>query len=145
MAPIFFRTGTRSDTSDDDVHLKERVFSIQHDGWSNEAQDSFLGISLSFVDTTDELFKIKVLSLGCHPHDAMSHTSESNSKNCQEVLDIYNIKFHHLAFATQDTTGSSINTFDDVSVVGQIPCFAHLCNLFLKHGIENYAALKASI
>jgi hypothetical protein len=58
---------------------------------------------------------------------------------------MYGINFHNLAFASQDTTGSSINTFDDVPIVGQIPCFAHLCNLMLKHGIENCEHLRLAL
>jgi hypothetical protein len=76
---------TLSDQSDD-PHIKSRIFSIQHDGWSNEAQESFLGVSISYLDTTSEPFCIKVLSLGAHPHQDLLHTSENNLNKCAKTF-----------------------------------------------------------
>ena len=50
-----------------------------------------------------------------------------------------------LAAVTQDTTGSSINTFDPVEVIYQNPCNGHISQLYMKHGVENCDFLEEAI
>lgn len=62
----------------------------------------------------------------------------------REVIAKYGLTEKDYLVCTQDTTASSLNVFDDVEFVAQLPCFAHLLNLVLKHAIGD-GPLKESL
>jgi hypothetical protein len=128
----------------DDIHLFRRLFSLQHDGWSNKAADPFLGVVITYLDTSVTPFRIRKIDLGAH-HHPHPHTALNNLERIRHILELFNLSFEDITNTTQDTTGNSINVFDSVDVVSQLGCFGHMTQLFLKHGIENCDSLKSSI
>ena len=79
-------------------------------------------------DITKQPFEIASTCLGSYPHPG-SHTAANNLKRCVEVFSIFGLTVEDLAAVTQDTTGSSINTFDPVEVIFlKIPVMAISAN-----------------
>lgn len=127
-----------------DVFLLQRVFSLQQDAWSSRASKAFLGIISTHIVRGTAPWIIQTNGLGCLPWPG-SHTAENCLKEIENKLSCFGLSAKDLSACTQDTAAASFNTFDDVDVVSQIPCFAHLCNLFLKHGVEDSSEAKKAI
>jgi hypothetical protein len=54
-----------------DIHLYQRIFSLQYDCWSNSSSEAFLGLTVFYIDKNWELCSV---SLGCVPFKD-SHTA----------------------------------------------------------------------
>ena len=122
----------RSNSTDNDA--LNRFHSLMQDIWSNAAGDAFLGLVDTFMDVADEEWKIVSDVLGCTPFPE-DHTARNNLGKIREVIAKYGLSEKDCLACTQDTTSSSFNVFNDVDFVAQLPCFAHLLNLVLKHSI----------
>ena len=57
----------------------------------------------------------------------------------------HDLDFKDVLSATQDTTGSSINVFDEVKVTAQIPCSSHMYQLVLLHSASDSYQLSHTL
>ena len=127
-------TKTEESSNSDDSDALNRFHSLMQDIWSNDAGDAFLGLVDTYMDIADEKWKIVSDVLGCTPFPE-DHTARNNLSKIRDVIAKYGLTERDYLACTQDTTASSLNVFDDVDYVAQLPCFAHLLNLVLKHSI----------
>ena len=130
-------------SSTGDIFVLRRKFHIQFDIWTNRKGDSFLGITISFFDTSNpHEWKWKHICLGCIPFSDR-HTAANTREKIEKFFRDLDLPSEFLFTCTMDTTSSSYNTFDNDQFVEQIPCIAHLLSLHMNHGIQNYPHLKA--
>jgi hypothetical protein len=71
-----------------DLHLYQRIFSLQYDCWSNNSSEAFLGLTVFYIDKNWVLCGV---SLGCVPFNE-SHTA-ANTLALTE-----NVRFYFLIF-----------------------------------------------
>ena len=126
----------------DDEHLTDRNLSLQQDIWSNAAQDAFLGNMVSGI-TVSPIWEMFTTALGVTPFDK-NHTSKNTLDLTKDLLAQYDLKLTDIISCTTDTASAAFNTFDVVEYISQIPCFAHLVALLLKHAFES-ASLAAAL
>jgi len=126
----------------DEAHKDNLLESISLGFWSLNFGSSHAGKHLLSHWGKGKVFsgagrtEWKIVSdvLGCTPFPE-DHTARNNLGKIREVIAKYGLSEKDCLACTQDTTGSSFNVFDDVEFVAQLPCFAHLLNLVLKHSI----------
>lgn len=126
----------------DDEYLTDRNLAIQQDIWSNAAQDAFLGNMVSGI-TMSPKWEMFTTALGVTPFNK-DHTSRNTLELTQDLLAQYGLKLTDVISCTTDTASAAFNTFDVVEYISQIPCFAHLVALLLKHAFES-ASLAAAL
>jgi hypothetical protein len=116
-----------------DLSGVKRVFGVQHDGWSTRFSAlKFLGICLDFIDVAANPWIKRNVTICCEPFEGAA-TAESALENITLSLARFGIFDYHLTSATQDTTGSSFNVFNNVDNVAQLRCMAHVLALVSKH------------
>ena len=81
-------------------------------------------------------------ALGVTPFDK-NHTSKNTLDLTKNHLAQYGLKLTDIISCTTDTASAALNTFDIVEYISQIPCFAHLVALFLKHAFESVSLAAA--
>lgn len=125
-----------------DAFVLKRKFHIQFDIWTNRKGDSFLGITISFFDTSNPVeWKWKHVCLGCIPFSER-HTALNTREKIEAFLKKLGFSSELLATCAMDTTNSSFNTFDNDLFIEQIPCIAHLLSLHMNHSIERCECLR---
>ena len=60
-----------------------------------------------------------------HPHTATNNLERIS----RTIFNNFGLSFADITNATQDTTGNSLNVFDEVDIVTQIGCFGHIYRL----------------
>ena len=106
-------------------------------------KDAFLGNMVSGI-TISPAWKMFTAAIGVTPFSD-AHTARNTLDLTKDVLAQYGIKVTDLLSVTTDTASAAFNTFDIIDFVCQIPCFAHLIALLLKHAFDSVdlvAALK---
>ena len=126
-----------------DTFVLKGKFHVQFDIWTNRRGDAFLGITISFFDTSNPLeWKWKHICLGCIPFSDR-HTAVNTRAQIEKFFRDIGLPSNFLFTCTMDTTSSSYNTFDNDSFVEQIPCLAHLLSLHMNKAIQRCPHLKA--
>jgi hypothetical protein len=124
---------------DDDPCKLKRIYGLGHDIWSNRNGESFTTFTLSKIDTSFRPWTVKKEKF-LAPHN-LDHTSENNLEVITEIMTELGISTNSLISATQDTTGYSINIFNEVPHVGQLLCCSHVNELVSMHSVEDDATL----
>jgi len=132
----------RQAVNSDDENLEDRLLCLQQDVWSNHAQDAFLGNMVSGIVVGD-VWELFTAALGVTPF-SVTHSAANTLALTTEVLKTFGLKLTDILTCTTDTASSAFNTFDPVDYVGQVPCFAHILALMLKHSFE-YALLALAL
>jgi hypothetical protein len=107
---------------------------------------TFLGLVVVWMNTSKSPWTVNSIPLGCTEFFE-NHTSFNMLQSIQSVLNEFGLTEFDIIGVTQDTASNSFNTFDSIDKVQQLPCFAHLTNLMLKHGLgdgimkEGFAAI----
>ena len=120
----------------DDRFLYRRKFSLQHDNWSSNGQ-GFLAVTISHMDISQTPWKLvhhRILL----PHPG-EHTAERNKAKCDEACRLLGINDTMLLSVVQDTTTSSMNTYNDADFVAQLRCGSRTIELVSKHAVEKTA------
>ena len=96
------------------------------------------------MDVTSSPWKIEVICLACvnHPYP---HTALANLDRAKLILDDWDLDVSVLIAATQDTTGSSIATFQTIESTEIIPCYADTAQLFIQHSCDKVPIIKDTI
>ena len=105
-------------------------------------KDAFLGNVVSGI-TISPTWRMFTAAIGVTPFNE-AHTASNTLQLTIQVLAQYGIKVTDLLSVTTDTASAAFNTFDIIDFVCQIPCFAHLIALLLKHAFDS-AALDAAL
>ena len=119
-----------------DPNIHRRKFSLQHDNWSSNGQ-GFLSLTFSHMDTDSTPWRL-VHDRMMLPHPG-THTAERNKEKCDEGCAMLGIDETMLIAVVQDTTASSLNTYDHAEYVSQLRCGAHTTELVSKHATEKTA------
>jgi hypothetical protein len=122
--------------------VADRTSTLQQDAWTSRASFGFLGVVLSIMVVDEVPWRICTIPLATRPFKA-PHTAEQCLVNCTAAVADFGISLEQLTAVTQDTTPSSINTFDSVPHVSQLACFAHLQNLLLKWSVADTPEIAA--
>ena len=123
--------GSEDLSNSDDKSALNRFHYLRQDIWPNYAGDAFLGLVDNYINVDDNEWKTVSDVLGCTPFPE-EHTAHNNLIKIREVIGKYGLTEEDTLSCTQDTSGSSLNVFDDVEHVVKLPCFAHLLNWVLS-------------
>jgi hypothetical protein len=102
--------------------------SITTNGWSSNSNQSFMGVTVHFVDQ-NFVFKSYQIALKFTPE---SHTSEYLKRELEEVFFKYGIQTKVFS-GSSDTANNIKHTLNDLMPqLIYVPCFCHVLNLIVK-------------
>lgn len=74
-------------------------------------------------------------AIGVTPFDE-AHTSKNTLELTERILTKFGLRLTDFIGCTTDTASAAFNTFEVIDFIAQLPCFAHLIALLLKHAFE---------
>jgi hypothetical protein len=96
-------------------------------------------VVISFISRE---WKLNHISLGVWPFPGSHSAARTLNLLQTEILPRFSVGLASLLASTQDTTGSSFNTFEEVESVNQIGCFIHISMLVLKWTVNSASDTK---
>lgn len=121
------------------VHVRDRaaqvLFSITLDGWTNESQKPYLGISLHFIDKDMKMHKFTIaIDAFMHPH-----TAERIVESVDWALARLGMQTKHMVGFTTDN-GSNMLSAAEVIDILNFRCSCHTLHLALAGSIDGPGA-----
>ena len=94
--------------------------SLTTDIWTSEAKDSFISLTLHFLNMD---FEQKMVVLSCFPFN-VSHAAESILETVTEKLNVYEVADKIHCFV-RDNAPNMVGAFD-ISTWNHVGCFLHI-------------------
>ena len=125
--------------------VPSRILHLMHDSWTarfNKA--SLTAVKTSLIDSSNKVkidgvevqkLRLRTMVIAMTPVTE-GHAASATEQLIDSGLNEFCYGRHNVCSSTADTTGSAKNVYKDEDGIENIDCFAHLCNLFLKHSLE---------
>ncbi|CAI6356385.1 unnamed protein product [Macrosiphum euphorbiae] len=100
------------------------------DCWTSRNNESFIAITIHFIDTE---FELKSILLGRHSFN-LNHTANNLAKEIERVLNSWNL-YNKITFAVSD---NAYNIKNALNMLGfkNMGCFAHTMNLIVQSALK---------
>lgn len=108
-------------------------YCITFDIWTSRAQDSYISLTVHYVDTHD--WSLRDLRLGAHPFPG-SHDAESMADKIKELLRDWELPLEKLVAVTCDNASNNVKCIRDYFDVKRAPCVGHILNLAVNDGLK---------